>query len=87
MVRVQHVLQDVGVKVGPDVAVALLYCCLQGLRPAGICCACSTDTCVVSYGEKRKKTTPFGINRMRSHVIHCAAQVFFPCESTPALLI
>ncbi len=52
VVRFQHVLQDVGVKIGPDVAVALLYCCLHSLRPAGICCACSTNTCVFSIQKK-----------------------------------
>ena len=38
VVGVEHMLQNMGVKVRLDVAVTLLYGCLNALGPAGVCC-------------------------------------------------
>ena len=38
VVRVEHMLQHVGVKVGPDLAVSLVQCFFHSLGSACICC-------------------------------------------------
>ncbi len=40
VIRIQDMLEHLGVKVCPDVTVTLLDGGLHGLRSAGVCCAC-----------------------------------------------